>query len=131
MTLRLAWPCALVTAVAPSGKLTPEPANVTVTPGTGLPAASVTAATSGAAKAVFTGALWPPPAVARIAAGVVTRTLTVAVDAVQFWMYAAPWAELLPTVKNSSPTMTVAPSMDTLLPNSSWAAPSAAVISFC
>jgi len=70
-TADVATPEALVTAVlTPPAKvpLGPEPGavNVTVTPLTGLPLASFTVATNGAAKGVVTAALCPEPLVAVI-----------------------------------------------------------------
>ena len=52
-------------AVAILGPL-PGPVNVTATPLTGFPPASLTVATNGAANAVLMVALWPPPLVAVI-----------------------------------------------------------------
>ena len=52
---------------------------VTVTPGTGLPKASVTVATSGLAKAVLTVAVCPDPEFAVIVVGAPTVIVTVVV----------------------------------------------------
>lgn len=62
-----------VTRLCPPAKIAPAPkvgeVNVTAAPLTGLLPASLTVATSGAANAVFTGVLCPPPLVAVIDAG--------------------------------------------------------------
>src|SRR5205823_3830432 len=67
-----ARPAASVTAVEPPGKLTPAPlagpANVTLTPGTGLPNGSVTFATSRLTNPVVTVVDWPVPESAATAA---------------------------------------------------------------
>lgn len=71
----VATPCAFVVAVAdapePKAPLAPEAGavNVTVAPETGLLPESLTVAWRAVANAVFTGALWPPPAVAAMLAG--------------------------------------------------------------
>ena len=67
-------PAAFVTAVfAPPANVPPAPevgpVNVTVTPGTGVPAASLTVATRGLAKTVLLAALWPDPLVTVIELG--------------------------------------------------------------
>src|SRR5947199_234788 len=65
-----AWPLLPVIAVTPLGNvaLAPEPgaAKVTVAPGTRLPKASRTVATSGLVNAVLTVALWPEPEATRM-----------------------------------------------------------------
>ena len=75
VALRLTWPLALVTAVA-ALSVAPAPlaggVKVTVIPGTGWLAASRTTATSCAAKAVFTVALWPLPLTTLIEVGMPT-----------------------------------------------------------
>ena len=70
VTFAVATPEALVMAVTVA-ILAPlaGPVNVTVTPLTGLPPASFTVATNGAAKTVLIWALWPPPPVAVMVAG--------------------------------------------------------------
>jgi hypothetical protein len=64
----VATPEALVFTVALPVNVPPAPddgaLNVTLTPETGLLFASFTVATNGWRKALFTGALWPPPDVA-------------------------------------------------------------------
>ena len=64
-----AIPLLLVTAVAPDGKLTPVPANVTVAPGTGLLPVSFTTTTSGLVNGLPIGALWPEPETVATLAG--------------------------------------------------------------
>ena len=79
-----AWPLLLVTAVAPEGKVTPVPANVTVRPETGLLLASFTTTTSGLGKLVPTGAVCPEPetTVTEVAGRVAGVTVTLAVSTV-------------------------------------------------
>src|SRR5437588_100065 len=78
-----AAPAASVVAVAPPGKVAPAPdpgpANVTVTPETGFPYWSATAAVSGDANDVFTAADCPPPEKAVIPAAAPADTVTAAV----------------------------------------------------
>ena len=69
VAVTLARPAAFVVAGEPLTMAeAPEPggASVTCTPGTGLPLASVTSATSGAVKAVFTAVVWLLPALTAI-----------------------------------------------------------------
>src|SRR5947209_8256238 len=84
----LTWPLTSVVTVvgAASVALAPLPpgtaAKVTLTPGTRLPYWSVTVATRGLLKAVFTVALWPEPEVtvmcaADAALGAITRSMWV------------------------------------------------------
>ena len=64
VAVTLAWPSAPVVAGEPV-RVAEAPdagaAKVTLTPGTGLPKASLTTTTSGAAKPVATVAVWPEP----------------------------------------------------------------------
>jgi hypothetical protein len=76
----VATPDAFVNTVAlpvnvPLAPDPPSDANVTLAPGTGLPPESVTVATNGLLKEVFTCALWPPPEVATMLFGGPTVTV--------------------------------------------------------
>ena len=90
----VAWPLALVTAVADPPKVALAPldgaVNVTVTPLTGLPPASFTVACSAVAKALLIAALCgvpavavmllaPPPTLVRLKVAVLAKPATLAV----------------------------------------------------